>query len=106
MASVRARTEPWMSGDILNAIKLRNKIFSEHNKTRDKTKTEPLPEKFRKQRNVVTNMITKAKKNFLNENTETNKKTSRKINQSIKLQQQTADQNYKLLHYFRWRAHH
>ena len=93
--------EPWMKGDILNAIKLRNKSYSEYRKNTNEQQLE----KCRKLRNVVNKMITNSKKNFLNENIEANKSNPQKLWEALQ-QLGCNNKNYEHLHHFKWLAHY
>ena len=77
---VRAKTEPWMTGEILSAIKLRNKSYTEFRKN----KTEEHLVKSKKLRNRVVKLIKNAKKNYLNVNIELNKSHPQKLWETLK----------------------
>ena len=79
-ARVKARTEPWINADITEAIAIRNKLHSKFIKNR----SEQLFNEYKKQRNVTTNMIKKAKSNHYKEKVQENSNNTQKLWKTLK----------------------
>ena len=81
---LRLMRKPWISRDILNKCKERDKLLKEITKEDDPLKLQELRESFIQLRNEVTNEKRKSKKEFHTTQFEKNKNKSSKVWQDIK----------------------
>ena len=80
----RLMLKPWITTDILNKCKERDKLLKEILKEDDANKLAELREKYRKMRNEITNDKRTSKKDFYNTQFEKNKNKSSKVWQDIR----------------------
>lgn len=77
---VKLRSEPWMNGDILEAISKRNKAFSVFRKSKEQYDLD----NYKKLRNIVQKMIQTCKKDFFRDKLTEHKGNPKKLCQSLK----------------------
>ena len=80
----RLMLKPWITTDILNKCKERDKLLKEILKENDATKLVELREKYNKMRNEITNDKRRSKKTFFTTQFEKNKNKSSKVWQNIR----------------------
>jgi exonuclease III len=80
----RLMLKPWITTDILNKCKERDKLLKEILKEDDATKLTELREKYKKMRNEITNEKRASKRNFHTTQFEKNKSKSSKVWQDIR----------------------
>ena len=73
---VRARTEPWMTGEIIEMIKIRDNLFRKFKLNRNDVNMYKM---FCKQRNLVQRCVKKAKSEYFANEIELNKSNPRKL---------------------------
>ena len=78
-ARVKARSEPWMNSDLLAAMKARDRKLSESQKCNSKQKSAELYNEFKSLRNKACAMVNKAKKTYIEEETEANANNTREL---------------------------
>ena len=77
---IKQRTEKWINDDILEAIKLRNASFLDFKHKKDQNSFS----EYKKQRNEVIRMVTKAKQNYFSEKIMEHKKEPKKLWKCLK----------------------